>query len=663
MTMRTPLLDSPPRTGRLSIENSNLRVTVRLAPRRGVPSVRVLDKRTDLELSAPLCGVSCMWEVLQRPESAEVELLGIREVNEWRMDLFFRVGRPSVFWTISLELEEADLIVTVPWASVEERRSAQFRLIGIHPLPGLLKTRDTLVAPLKGGALIRPGTNRAPSRDSVRIYGSQPRWEDLPLLPVCGLIEGKRAAVAAIVEDGECDAQYELDLPGDGSGSGDFSFCYRYQWPDPVDPIDRKVRFCFLIEEFASYAGIGRRLNAHMREVQGVSTLAEKISVAPFIGDVAGSMVMKTFHGIKDLDRELGDGCFHLHQTFGEAAEQLAKIRAAGVEKAYVQIVGWTQDGHDGIFPERFPVDGRIGGEEGLRRLIRFGQGLGYQMQVHDNFVDSYVRDHPGVLWRMWGEPIGRGIWGGGSCYIIDPRKTGLARIQREMERVKDLGVQGIYYLDAMAAPLEIDYDRRGFRPRRAHSDGMIALLKLARSVFGAVGTETGFAHVARHVDYVTSAPFRMHANRYFLSTPAIAAVDEWIPLWQIAFHGLLIHAQIDRHIPSREALLEAAEIGAIPRSDFSGANPSAGPLLAVQWSDDLLPMFRAKYEILCKRLGGNRVAFIHDHECLGNRAYRTRFSNGCSVTVDYAEAKLWVDEHEVSIPPVFDLPLDLLPN
>ena len=49
----------------------------------------------------------------------------------------------------------------------------------------------------------------------------------------------------------------------------------------------------------------------------------------------------------------------------------LDEVKRQGVERAEVCLVGWNQKGHDGRFPELFPVEEQLGGEDKLRKLIK----------------------------------------------------------------------------------------------------------------------------------------------------------------------------------------------------------------------------------------------------------------------------------------------------
>ncbi|MDA1040810.1 MAG: DUF5696 domain-containing protein [Planctomycetota bacterium] len=73
--------------------------------------------------------------------------------------------------------------------------------------------------------------------------------------------------------------------------------------------------------------------------------------------------------------------------TFAEAGVALRKLKEAGIEKIHTMCVGWNARGHDGLYPTRFPIDARLGGETGFRELCKLGDELGYHINVHDNFM------------------------------------------------------------------------------------------------------------------------------------------------------------------------------------------------------------------------------------------------------------------------------------
>ena len=53
------------------------------------------------------------------------------------------------------------------------------------------------------------------------------------------------------------------------------------------------------------------------------------------------------------------------------------RMQAAGLRKAVITLVGWNLGGHDGAYPQRFPVEPALGGEAGLRKLAALNRADG----------------------------------------------------------------------------------------------------------------------------------------------------------------------------------------------------------------------------------------------------------------------------------------------
>ena len=68
----------------------------------------------------------------------------------------------------------------------------------------------------------------------------------------------------------------------------------------------------------------------------------------------------------------------HVAATFDDVSELLDVFQAHGIDKAEICLVGWNKSGHDGRWPQPFPVEERLGGEEALKRLTAKARAMGY---------------------------------------------------------------------------------------------------------------------------------------------------------------------------------------------------------------------------------------------------------------------------------------------
>ncbi len=570
---------------------------------------------------------------------------------------------------VRFSLENEELVCTVATDRIRESRAELSFLAGVNILPGLLTvdgaSRGHLVLPYRSGALMFPERHGA-SSDRFLIYGEQRRWELMPMLPCTGAVRpAESAALLAIAEQGECDAECRVDADGLGHATTGFSMRYRYTPVDPVDPVDRVVRFVPLKNANAGYAGMGRRMHAHVLKQSGRGTLAQRAVQNPDVAYVGNAFALKIMHACKTIGPTDGSGGLQVLTTFDEAKRQLGTLKDAGIERMYVQLTGWNLDGHDGCWPTRFPVEPALGGEDGLRALIEYGQSLGYQMQVHDNYIDLLQRSHefkPDLCAHdIYGSPLSRGCWAGGINYLGWPLAYPDHLLANQMQRVRDLGVSGMAYLDAMGVPLELSYNKLASVPRyrRGCAQGVNRILRTARQVYGSAGVESGYLYCAAEADYIGTDYIGVgHAPR-----PKCA--DQLVPLWHMAIKGHAVcilndtfQATVDlpgssgaENTLSRR-MLRMAEHGLMPRNEIVA--------VCGDWGYPLEPTIGAmklEYDLMVKRLAGVGISSLEDHEILqtharsGEYVSRSRFSCGIEVVCDYRSNTMQIDGRDFPLP------------
>ncbi|MCW3060976.1 MAG: hypothetical protein JWQ02_2797 [Capsulimonas sp.] len=609
--------------------------------------------------------------LLRRTETMTQPDARIAQGDDW-IDVTLGVDNQffSASATARFSIERGELVVEIPTERIQEGSPETSLLWGVHVLPGLLKTSPEtpghLVLPYRVGALCYP-ERHSRHEENFLIYGEQSQWELMPMLPMCGAVHANdAAAMLLIAEQGDCDAECRVATDGEGGGQVSFSMRYRYTRIDPVDPIDRRLRFTPLHGVDAGYAGMGRRLNAHVLEKTGRAPLAQRAEENPDIAYAAKSMVLKIMHGCKEIGPISGDGRFHLATTFAQAAEQLSLLKRSGIEHVMVQLTGWNLEGHDGCWPTRFPVEPAVGGEEGLRALIAHGQSLGFQMQVHDNYLDLYERsywfDPELCTGDVYGGPLKRGCWAGGINYIGWPLAYPEALLGDQMREVQKLGPAGIHYIDGMGLPLEVSYNRAHGerRYRRACADGVARILRTSRDVYGSTGTENGYLYCAAECDYIGS-PFLD-----LFGEPVSEMIDQMVPLWFMAMKGHVFtnlhdtyNAVADKDQYSQitvvHRMLKMAELGILPRNE--------GVAISGEWGyplEETVEAMRLEYDLMVGRLSETIVASLVDHRVLAgdpnNNDHITysRFSSGVETICDYKRGRLEINGQDYPLPTDF---------
>ena len=89
----------------------------------------------------------------------------------------------------------------------------------------------------------------------------------------------------------------------------------------------------------------------------------------------------------------------HVAITFERFKQIVDEFQRQGIKEAEFCLVGWNIGGHDGRYPQIFPPDERLGGEQGLKDAVAYAQSKGYQVVCHQNYSDAYRASQIGGLW------------------------------------------------------------------------------------------------------------------------------------------------------------------------------------------------------------------------------------------------------------------------
>ena len=81
----------------------------------------------------------------------------------------------------------------------------------------------------------------------------------------------------------------------------------------------------------------------------------------------------------------------HVACTFAQVEEIMQAYKNKKNDKAEFCLVGWNVKGHDGRWPSALTVEESLGGEKGLKKLIKKAKELGYTISCHTNSTDAYT--------------------------------------------------------------------------------------------------------------------------------------------------------------------------------------------------------------------------------------------------------------------------------
>jgi hypothetical protein len=562
---------------------------------------------------------------------------------------------------LSLKIVDGELVVTFKAAQVRESAADRSRLMAVDVLPSLMTARGEgarLLLPINGGTLCKP-LGKAAASDRFLLYLEQPRWELSTILPICGSWEEGKGGLMAIATQAAGETQGRVVVDGHGSGHTGFAFCLRQQWGDPVEQSARELHFTPIPPDADPVLFVAKRLRKHVMKDLKKVTLKERAAQSPEVAYQLRAMTIKLFHGMQNRgaciydNKGLPENHFWNTMTFAEAGEAMNRLRRLGVEGLYTQSVGWNARGHDGLYPTRFPIEERVGGEAGFRDMLKAGAELGYHCTVHDNFqmnipdAPDWNTDH--LIHDIHGEPLVRGFWAGGTEYATWPGALPAEKVGGHLRRLKELGIKGMFYCDYWMAPLEVNYHPKHKGTRTAHNAGMVAVLEEAKKIFGSVATEFGTLPGAVACDTIAChLPYGfLGAVRNRTEWASSKLVDEAVPIWALALHGLVMHQASGG--PTWHNAMDAVAWGAVARDEFAVRSL---PMGGVHLLDERRTAgLAALYELCTKRFSYLITEEMTACDTSTSGVVRTSFADGTHVVANRHTGELVVNGKRIERP------------
>lgn len=416
---------------------------------------------------------------------------------------------------------------------------------------------------------------------------------------------------------------------------------------------DISVTYCYLQGEDADYSGMARRYREYQLERGECLPLAERAASRPELEYAKDSVMIRIRQGWKpcapDILEQTAENEPPMYSAcdFDRVSEILDELKKQGIDKAEICLVGWNTKGHDGRWPQCFPVSEELGGEEKLRRLIKKAQAMGYRITCHTNSTDTYriseLWNEDDLIKNSDGAYPKDAPWSGGQMYQICP-EIALRQAKEILPQVAELGFKGIHYIDVLNIVM----------PRSCHNekhpmtvgDSIKAnreIMKLAQETFGGYSSEGGYDFGAKYLD------FALNLNYYGKECPN-PLCDETVPFWQLVYHGIILSnpdmcecMNFSCRKNSAQARLKLIEYGGRPTFYYYSVfrdnwRDNRDEDLICDDSEQLVrsvSQIKEGYE-LNKLLAPLQTAFMDKHEKVSDGVYRVTYSNGTVIEVDY---------------------------
>ncbi|MBQ2621155.1 MAG: hypothetical protein IJF84_07425 [Thermoguttaceae bacterium] len=470
-------------------------------------------------------------------------------------------------------------------------------------------------------------------------------------MPMLGLKTPKAGCCLVVVKGMPYDYRPRVRLK-----DGKYSLSLRFTF-NGVKPYEDVIIDVYPLGREATYSDVARRYRQYQLDRGECRPLAERVKNNPELLYAVESVEVRLRLGWKPVPSPVAEQTpetepeMKVAIDFDRVADILDEFKRQGIDKAEFCLVGWNIGGHDGRYPQIFPVDKRLGGEEKLKALIQKAQSMGYQITCHTNSTDGYA------IADTWNEDLclvnrdgslnhPQTTWGGGRMYNLCPQPVYERYTQSDLPRIAQLGFRGVHYIDVIStvAPREC-WDKNHPLNKRQCVEYWKKILAQGQKNFGAVGSEGAFDHVVSNLDYCLYATFND-----IIDLSKMPLVERTVPMCQLVYNGILLQnpctATVNPTIKGKTAELKLQEFNGRPVFYFYSKFKSDGKSwmgdadLTCQTDEQLRESVKAvkrAYDEYRSRVA-LQYLFMDKHEQVAPGVFRTTFSDGTVREFKYEE-------------------------
>lgn len=411
-----------------------------------------------------------------------------------------------------------------------------------------------------------------------------------------------------------------------------------------------------LTGENANYSGMARYYRNYRIQKREIVPLKERMKNNACLEYAVNSVMIRIRCGWKPAPSSIrhqtieNEPRMHVACDFERVGKLLDELKAQGVEKAEICLVGWNVKGHDGRWPQAFPVCEELGGEKKLRQLIQKAQNFGYQIVCHTNSTDQYeiadcYLEENSRMSKNGNRVIEyNAAWSGGEMSQLCP-KIAYEQAKKILPKTAELGFRGTHYIDVLGVvyPRKC-YDEKHLVNYKQAEEYAKKICRIARKEFGGVSSEGAYDFLTPELDYGLYISF---------SDKELGICDKSIPFWQLVYHGIVLSnpysATINSTFKENNIVKKMLEYGGRPSYYFysafmeNGANWMGNIDARCDTEEEMkasVARIREGYE-LYQKYSALHTAFMDKHEEIAPEVYEITYSNGEKLVIDYSEGNL----------------------
>lgn len=449
----------------------------------------------------------------------------------------------------------------------------------------------------------------------------------------------------------DCDVRVDC-----ANGRYELSMIFNCGGDVPEEDIDLTVTE---FSQEAEYPDMARHYRNYRLSRGEISPISERLVAQPLLSNAVDAVEVRIRQAWKPAPSSVEEQTvsneppMHVAVTFDKAVELVRACKCAGIRAAEFCLVGWNRKGHDGRYPDIFPVEPELGGDAGLLRFVRETRKCGYLAVCHNNHSDAYSiasrwNAADIVVLRNGGLSKNQN-YSAGRMYDLCPQVAWDRFVEGDLKAISAFGFRGLHYIDV----LSIVPPRRCFAEahrltRRQSAKLVNRMLEESRRVFGGSASEGGFDFCAGSLDSALYVYFGSPDD------PLPPLIDRRVPFWQLVYHGIILSNPFGRswnaHVSSEKCRLSVVEFGGrttfYVNSKFYGKDLGALPDIRIDTPEnfsravDAIRRGAEEYG----RLADLQFCFMEDHKQIAPRVVKVSYSNGDSVYVNYGESESGVE-------------------
>lgn len=528
-----------------------------------------------------------------------------------------------------------------------------YPLFGAEPSEG---QDGYIVLPDGSGALIRFKPNRSNDKSVYRenLYGSDfsyfnERTQRQPVkMPVFGMKSGSQAFVGVMTGGEEYSKlfaspsgafggsnwvtpewQYRIKFFQNTSQKGNSGF-YTYS-KEMFKVPQRSIRYYLLDAAKSDYVGMALAYRDYLMKEKGLKPIKAESPKVPFYLDIVGA----------DKKQGLLWDQYLKGTTTSEAMEMVKRLYGLGIENMSIQYMGWQKNGYSS-YGQLFPVDSRLGGNEGMKQFIQFAHSLKIPVLLTANYTlnntngSGFSPRYDGMR-NMAGRLLEFENFNNRDTITLVSTKFAASVLTKDLKQFQSLGADGIFFEDGVGKFLDSDFNDRYKANRTEEMKTQNAMLKETKDALGSVSVDRPNFYALSNLNHLHRLPVDFSYDLF---------VDESIPFTQIALHGLVTYTSDWSNLRDQyqTEFLRSIEYGAYPTFVFTNA-PSGDMKGAygIWYYSMNYRDWEAKaveeYQRFNQALGDVQSKAIVGHRTLAPNVKETEYEGGKRIIVNYNAA------------------------